>query len=291
MNPNDPDQLPNPTLDPARRAAIIDEVLGAVPTSHRRPWLLPISAAAAVATIAVGGVALLGGEGSGRQQQDDAPVAAASPTAPTGPAPVPFTLGRLPAKDAAATLTACLDSLDRQPGDYEVGYAQRVRTESGAQGVVVARQDSTGTELLCAKDEQALIAGPMSKSVVVEPTRGEPIKLADGGGTSSMTDLGTGTTTQLSTTSTFRVAANVAHIDMRVGTDTAPGIWHRSAADHGFVHASAWIDTQVARGTDLYVETRAQDVNGKAITGGPLGRHLLHPQSLNRQPLQKHPKP
>lgn len=240
------------------------------PTTRSRPqWVLPVAAAAAVATIAVGGVTLTGGDDGGRQLED-VPVAAS----PSAPAPVPFTLGRLPDARATAALQECLASLARKPGGaYRISYAQRVRDESGEQGVVVAHEDATGTGLLCAEDEQAMIAGPMSKSVVVEPTTARPIQVADGGGTASVSARGT--ISQLSITSTFRVADTVAYVDMRVGTDAAPGAWHRAEADHGFVYASAWLDGAVPDDAKLFVETRAHDVDGKPITGGPLGRNRL----------------
>lgn len=271
-------KLPNPTLDPARRGEILDEVLASEPTprSHR-PWLLPAAAAAAVGVIA-GGLALA--------DHDDAPPPDRGTVATGTPHPqdrvVDFTTGPLSAADARRLRDDCLATFSESSTGFATVYARRTRTAWGRGGVVVIRQAGTGTELLCSDDGQSRIAGPDSKSVVVEPTVARPITVADGGGTGSSSRDGRILT--LATSTAYRVAGNVARIEMRVGTAADPGTWYRSTPENGFAYVSARLDHAVPEDAALFVEARAFDADGHPLTSAPMGRSRLETRLSLRRP-------
>lgn len=277
MNPLDHHDLPAPALDPARRDAILADVLaeGAVRRTPRHRWLVPVAAAAAVGVVAVGGVALIdrGNEPTG---------ASVAPSERTSASPTrdrqaprervePFVLGPLAAADARQVLDRCLRPYGYEPAAFDVLLAQRVDTLWGPQDAVIAEDPVSGTQFFCSPDQMSMIAGPSSKSVVRVPDAAHPLTPSDVGGTSSSTGPG-GTTRHLFTDVGFRVSDRVARVEMRVGTAEEPGTWHSSTPQGGFVYVGAWIETATPAGTDMYVETRAYDVDGQLVASDLLGR-------------------
>lgn len=276
MIPTDPAQLPTPTLDPARRDALLQAVLADPPASRRtRPWVVPLVAAASVGVIAGVGVAVVGG---GVDRGDDGPPTATDPTStPSEPAPVPFTTGRLDDVTARSVLAQCAAEMGLATGDFEVTYAQRFRAHGRRHGAVLARDDASGIELFCDSEGNASrIAGPDSKSTVVAPTADRPLTPATVGATSYQAVDRGGPISRLRTTEGYRVADHVARVEMRVGTKDAPGTWYSAAPDHGFVYVAARIDHEIPLTVPLFVEVRAFDTDGKPVTGpAPLGRQQL----------------
>lgn len=279
MNPLDHHDLPAPALDPARRDAILAEILaeGAVRRTPKHRWLVPVGAAAAVSLVAVGGVALLDRDTE-------------QPSASDGPSDVlstrdphreqrreqvePFMVGPLTTVESDRVLAQCLPSFGYDPSTFEVALAQRVAGPWGREDVVVAADRVSGTQLFCGADEMSMMAGPDSKSVVRVPDAAHPLTPADVGGTSSSVGP-SGDTRHLFTTAGFRVSDQVARVEMRVGTRSAPGIWRSSVPAGGFVYVGAWIEAAVPAGVELYVETRAYDVDGKPIDSDLLGRSAV----------------
>ncbi|NHA01812.1 hypothetical protein G5V59_24800 [Nocardioides sp. W3-2-3] len=269
MNLTDPGQSPDPTLDPVRRAAILDQVLTSTsPARRRSPWLPALAAAAAVVAVAGGGYAL-----SVRDDDRPAPAAKApAPTRATEPA-VPFTLGPLAAPARSRQAEAC----NRQTPDPEatvtVPYAQRVRTPYGTRAAVVVEQAATASAFFCSEDGTFSTLTARDMRPIEPPTLTRPVTVVDGGGTSASTRKRTITT--LFHEILLRVHPVVARVEIRVGTAARPGTWHRSTPQGGYVYAGAWLEGDVPESTPLFVEIRAYDAAGALLRAPGLGRERL----------------
>lgn len=269
MNLTDPDQLPDPTLDPVRRAAMLDDVLATPsPARRRSPWLPALAAAAAVVAVAGGGYAL-----SARDHDRPAPVA--KPTAPTRatePA-VPFTLGPLTAPARSRQAEACNRQTPDPQAAITVPYAQRVRTPYGTRAAVVVEQAATASAFFCSEDGTFSTLAARDMRLIEPPTRTRPVTAVNGGGTSASTRKRT--ITSLFHEIVLRVDPVVARVEIRVGTATQPGTWHRSTPQGGYVYAGAWLDRDVPESAPLFVETRAYDASGALLRAPGLGRERL----------------
>lgn len=266
MNLTDPDQLPSPTLAPARRAAILDDVLAASPARRRSPWLPALAAAASVAALAGAGYAL--------STREDRPAPVAKAPAPTRAADsvVPFTLGPLAAATRAQQAEACIRQSPQPDVAISVVYAQRIRGPYGPGTAVVVDQPATASTFFCSEGTFSTLAD-RDTGPIEPPTRTHPVTVLEGGGASASTRRTT--ITSLSTDTVLRVDPVVARVEIRVGTATRPGTWHRATPQGGFAYAAAWLDRAVPQSTPLYVETRAYDAAGAALRSPGLGRERL----------------
>jgi hypothetical protein len=259
---NDTDHLPpERRLPPRRRDQILRSVLhGEEPNMSLRTrvrWITPIAAAAAAALIAVGAVALTGGdERSGGQQP--------SVATPADDNTVPLDLGPL----SEAELQEELDksgwgSVD----DFTFVYARRIDGPVNPIAVFVATRPS---DLFKAGKLMGQVADAPAPSPA-DPIRDiKPQFDRDPGVGHSSSDVGDaiyhGTDDIWKITGIYRVADTVDRVEVRVGTPDGSEPWRVAEPHDGYVFWATWFDpAEYESGTELTVEWRAYDTDGNQL--------------------------
>lgn len=234
--------------------------MGSPESSAARRHTGAVVAVVLAVTVVVAGAASLARSGSEPRP---------APAAPAAPAPDPVVdLDRGPVTDA--DVQACSSGGFAGSGGVEVLYGVRQRSADGDVPVLVLRNDA-GDLRLCD------VAGPDSPAQLPLPEASttEPVVFLSNGRKSWDCD---GTTVQrYSATTWLAVTPEVSTVQERFWTDGQAGPWFTTTAQGGYAHLQTWLDGPLAEGTELAVQTRALDADGR-----PVARSGLAP---GRQPL------
>lgn len=241
---------PERRLPSRRRDQILRSVLnGEEPTMSKQSravrWATPIAVAAAAALVAVGAVALTGGDGGGTP----------SASQPADNNTVPLDLG--PLTEAEVKAEVGVDDLD----DYTLRYTRRVDgPQQPIPVVVVTVPDGQRDYFNVGK-----VADIHQRT---EPTPADPIQVPEPGfSTPEGGDAVYGETPAFwKIAGVYRVADTVDRIEVRVGTSDGPEPWRVSPAHGGYVFWATWFKAaEYEPGTELTLEWRAYDTDGNAI--------------------------
>ncbi|MEU4392322.1 hypothetical protein [Kribbella sp. NPDC023855] len=273
-----------------RKQDILDHVL-ADDTRQRRPWLVPIAAAASVAVVAGGLVFASSG-------QDDQPVpgpaAQTTPTKPSlvrpkpQPSDVQVNAGPLGAAEANALAEACVRQEGHPPGEVgQVSHAFKVRNWADprkTENTVVVLDKSNGLIYGCVGFpttksasgetvqgfEVGLIGGDPVEArkgkTVINPTDAtHPAAPTDSGGSRYYVKFDN-QPDKLMTEAWYRVDERVAKMRQRFVVRGKAGPWFVGDAADGYVFLRSWDEsTALRRGDEVRIETQVLAHDGKLL--------------------------
>ncbi len=287
------------TRIPAERALphqqeILERVLAdqeqAVRRTRGRGWLVPVSAAAGIAVI-VGGVVALGNQGDGRDAPVGGPSSAgtpgvATPTVGTTPRSADISVNRGPADPhaAKALADACVRTADGSPG--KTGTVSRAITvrdwaKTGQNQTSVVVEDSlSGLTWGCVgvptvKDragntvpgfDTILLAGEDAGKVVLNrPDATHPAATRDDGAVQAYVELD-GKADVLRRDCWYEVDGRVAKVRQRYVFANRIGPWFVADAVGGYAFLRSWDKSAVLKvGDTVRVETQVLDRNGNLL--------------------------
>lgn len=249
---NDSDHLPpERKLPPRRRDQILRSVLsGEEPPMSSRVrvrWIAPIAVAGAAALIAVGAVALTGGDDG---QSDGQPPAGQTET-------IPLDLGALTDAEMVEELRKS------RPGSYDeytFPYARRIDGPAEPVPAIVATTDRIRvfrTGKLTGKIWDAPMPMPAHPIREIDPELDRP-DIGD--------DIYRDTEEFRKIAGIYRVADTVDRIEVRVGTPYGTEPWRVAEPYGGYVFWATWFAfDEYEPGTELTVKWRAYDTDGHQI--------------------------
>ncbi|MEV6283599.1 hypothetical protein [Kribbella sp. NPDC051770] len=270
------------------RQEILERVLadqeGAV--RRRRGWVVPVSAAAGIAVIVGGVVALgddprVGGEPPVAGTPTSAAPTAGTPTAAAEsgkqPADVVLNLGPSSPADANALARACADSVGRISRALKLrSWAEGGQTENS----VVVEDPSTDRVYGCVGEptkktrtgqtvdgfELTLLQGKAPKITIEAPDARHPAAPRDGTGSVQAYIAYDREPDVLMTAGWYQVDARVALVRQRYVFADRVGPWYVGGAIDGYVFLRSWDKQQVLRkGDRVRVETQVVDAQGNLL--------------------------
>lgn len=220
----------------------------------RRRIRAVVASVVAVAAVVTGASALARG-GS----EPDASPRTSSPAAQEDPT-VDLDLG--PVDDA--DVTACLGGgFAPDAGSVEVLYGVRQRSADGSAPVLLLR-NASGELRLCD------VAGPDSPAQLPLPeaTAAEPVAFLTNG--RKAWDCDGSTVDGYTSTTWLAVGPTVATVQERFWVDGVPGSWFSTEAQGGYAHLQTWLAGPLPEGTELGVQLRVLDADGKPVAQSAL---------------------
>jgi hypothetical protein len=239
---------PERTLPRRGREQILRSVLTGeehdMPAELRRDrrWIAPLAAAAAVALIAVGAVALTN-SGDGQQP-------AVQPDQRTVP------LDRGPLSDTELMEMQLIDLPPANGPYYTFHYARHVDGPQGAVPVALASSPASNFLVVAVDDTEG---APLVPPV---PTADRPIVAVDWTSEAAYPE----SSGYWIDGGFYRVADSVARVEVRLGTPDGPEPWRVAEPHGGYVYWAAWFEiAEYEPGTELKMEWRAYDTDGDPI--------------------------
>jgi hypothetical protein len=276
-----------------RKQEILERVLAEDAPARRRGWVVPVAAAASVAVVAGGLLAITSQHDT--QQPDRTPVAGASSSRPSqakpaGPKDVQINLGPLSAAETTKMVDACL----RETGQYgpphngkagAITHGIRVkgwnRTNPTEQTVAFV-DESTGLLNACVGQPAKAPNGPTGSGVtggavggdpaagrilksVFNPTDAtHPAVPTDNGGSYLFVEFDK-SPDLLVRDAWYRTDDRVAAIRQRYVIKGRTGPWYVANASDGLVFLRSWDSAVLQKGDVVRIETQVLGRNGELL--------------------------